>query len=509
MPWKVLPPQLKPPSAPFFFAEFGDDNVRVKGRPRCFFGHRIQTSRAKNEGIFAEWIWDGKRLTARNDRFGFCPIFLYHKENQIGISQSVATLIGQGADASLDYPALAVALRMGQFVGEDTAFKYIRALPPSAGVVWEAGRLQLSGGYEFPSVNRNIDRMEAAHTYLELFHKGIQRRLPVDEDIAVPLTGGRDSRHILFELVRSGIRPKFCVTVKMYPADVTTAALVCETLQLDHLVVEQPSNPFNAEVEKNWLTNLGVDEGSYPLALREALVQRGVSTIYDGIGGDMLSAGLFLDRSVCDLFARGRTNDIAKQILSPEEEAIIGRILPSQLSNKCSFDLAIERIATELERHIRAHNPVTSFYFWNRTRRKIALIPYALLSAVPNVFAPYLDHDLFDFLFSLPAELFMDHSFHTETINLGFPQWAHIPFEDKAMKDYDFSSLYAQFARTFSRHLLFRCSPKFVQTKSLYACCFRSLTSASFAASSQWYFRRATWLQQLGVLAEHRRDVGY
>jgi hypothetical protein len=39
-----------------------------------------------------------------------------------------------------------------------------------------------------------------------------------------------------------------------------------------------------------------------------------------------------------------------------------------------------------------------------------------------------LDHELFDFLASLPAELLIDRRFHTDTIHRMHPEFADIPF---------------------------------------------------------------------------------
>jgi len=48
----------------------------------------------------------------------------------------------------------------------------------------------------------------------------VQRRLPAgDERVIVPLSGGRDSRHVLFELVAQRCRPIETVTIHHYPAE--------------------------------------------------------------------------------------------------------------------------------------------------------------------------------------------------------------------------------------------------------------------------------------------------
>jgi hypothetical protein len=47
------------------------------------------------------------------------------------------------------------------------------------------------------------------------------------------------------------------------------------------------------------------------------------------------------------------------------------------------------------------------------------------------VIAPYLEPELYDFLASLPAEMLLDHAFHTDTISRTYPEYADIPYEKK------------------------------------------------------------------------------
>ena len=119
----------------FFHAKNLDGQVHTKGRASCLLGHRIAAD--PDDGIFAEWQWDGERLTAKNGRYGFYPVYYYARNKEFVLSPTIKRILESGADASLDYPALAVFLRLGFFIGEDTPFKHIKALPPSADLRWQ------------------------------------------------------------------------------------------------------------------------------------------------------------------------------------------------------------------------------------------------------------------------------------------------------------------------------------------------------------------------------------
>ena len=62
---------------------------------------------------------------------------------------------------------------------------------------------------------------------------------------------------------------------------------------------------------------------------------------------------------------------------------------------------------------------------------------------------PYMETEVYDFLSSIPAEMFLDHQFHTEAISFAFPKYAHLPYELKtAPLNFDI-----KYFRNFSREI--------------------------------------------------------
>ena len=129
------------------------------------------------------------------------------------------------------------------------------------------------------------------------------------DDAAVPLSGGRDSRHILLELCRAGRPPRLAVTMRHYPPfsdeDAVVATEVARAAGVPHVVLPQGGDRFAAEIEKNRRTGFCADEHAWMLPLAAYLRGR-VRYAYDGIGGDVLSAGLFLTPERVALAEAGR-----------------------------------------------------------------------------------------------------------------------------------------------------------------------------------------------------------
>ena len=411
----------------FFHVRFDGDRYLTSGISSCFLGHCVERPDAPHDGIFSQWKWDGEQLTIGNDRYGILPLYYFAIQNEICVSPSLPTLIERGAPGDLDNEALAVFFRLGYFLGESTPFRAIRALPPRVQFTWNKDGVSCVA--EYPRVGwSDLSRDKAIEAYAELFSASVRRRIP-DDSNGVLLSGGRDSRHILLELCRQG-RPPNLVGI----ADIATstdrdvAQFVAESLSIPHRCVPQ-SRPSLAAMRRNmYETNFCADEHSWLLDLRDDLTDK-TPCLWDGLAGDVLSAGLFLDEARLKLYRAGSLPKLASLLIDGEEKYLKSLLRPSYYK-LVSNEIALESITAELGRHTEAPNPVGSFIFWNRTRREIALSPFGLFRRF-KVYVPYLDHELFDFLASLPAEMLLDHKFHDDTIARTYPEWAHLPYSRK------------------------------------------------------------------------------
>lgn len=84
-------------------------------------------------------------------------------------------------------------------------------------------------------------------------------------------------------------------------------------------------------------------DASWILTLADAL-EADVDLIYDGIGGDVLSAGLFLTAERLQLFRSGRLRDLADALLHDKREA---PVFTGQARGLLRRSVAIERCVRE------------------------------------------------------------------------------------------------------------------------------------------------------------------
>jgi asparagine synthase (glutamine-hydrolysing) len=324
--------------------------------------------------------------------------------------------------SGFNYEALAVFLRLGFFLGDETAWANRRiAAPPGMN---DVARTTLWDTPQPVATVRDRTRSELVDTYTELFREAVSRWLPA-EPFALPISGGADSRHILLELVRQGCPPQWTLTAQSnafnFYQDVASARVISEYVSVPHRTVPVRLS-YEAELEKNELTDFQADEHGWVPPLARALQEVTIES-FDGIGGGVLSAGSFLSPERLKLATD--PEQLAEHLMGSEES--LRRVLAPDFYELVPRDIAKSAIVAEYERWRHEANPIGAFFFRNRTRREIALQPFTLMYPTA-MHTPYLDPDLVSFLRTIPAEELVGHTLHREVIHTAFPDSRHVPF---------------------------------------------------------------------------------
>lgn len=412
----------------FFRARSTSDGIVVDGDPECRRGDAV---------IFAGWEWDGERLVAEVDRYGMYPMFVRLTDNGIELSHSLAHLVATGGTGDFNFDALAVFIRIGWFVGEDTPFRDIEVLPPGGRLEWRAGRVtRTTPAYPIPD-RLEISFEDAVVRYVELFRAAVRRSLEsVEGPVVVPLSGGKDSRHVLGELSAAGVESLRTLTFQQLPwqeqnLDTGIATAVAHRLGVPHSIIRQPLGGVGPELRKNVWSHFCSDEHLHYVVLRDRLSAES-ATIFDGIGGDTLSESKDRGMRPVELMEQGRFDEAAELELGPP--GYFDRFISSEYSPLMLRDVALHKVSDEMRRHAAAANPWNSWRFWSRTRREVGTAPFGILCEF-HTKAPYLDPSLFDFLASLPARLTMESSrLHSATIRRALPDLVDIPFDHERRK---------------------------------------------------------------------------
>ncbi|MCB1389029.1 MAG: hypothetical protein KDK12_07815 [Rhodobacteraceae bacterium] len=421
--------------APYLFIDGDGARTQVAGSPAAMVGHRMRVpGDARPRGLWGEWAWDGETLRAAVDPLGYFSLFVYRKGGQVGISPSILQLLAAGADPEIDPVAMAVFHRVGFFVGGDTPFRHISVLPPDGRLEWRAGSGAITGGPAAPRV-QEVSREQAVEGFIELPRAAIRRFLKGwDGPIALPLSGGRDSRHILLEMAAQGRKPDTCLTFhhggSILNAEVQAARAVAQRVGVRHTILGHPRYRLRDSLRGLLMTQLCADEHAQMMPMHDFLRGTGFAAV-DGIGGDILTnpddwAAGFMERARrgdYEGIARGMAEGHGGVIARPGHAGGAGAWLSPDLEAA-----AIERIAAAVRAYDDAPDPYQAFWFWHRTRREISFVSTAVMGGAAMVFCPYLDPDFVDFGLSLPWSVTCDQKLHDDAIFRAYPAYADIPF---------------------------------------------------------------------------------
>lgn len=488
------------PHEPYFHVKHVGNQFETRGATAGHLGHEIQGADARaGEGLFAKWQWDGTTLHAQVDECGFYPLYYYTTDTECAISPSIPMLLRLGAPSELDYAALSVFMRIGWFVGADTPFRSIRAFLPNGSLTWSAKGTHVTGAIPLGK-SSHLSRSEGIDGYIQLFRAALRRRLPKDDNFTVLLTGGRDSRHQLYELCLAGHKPKTAHTIGEYIVasndEMVAAAAVAQATQVQHIIINQTQSPFALEVRNNLATNFCANEHSWLWPLADHLRGK-FKTIYDGLGGSIFDRGFQLTETRLNLCDAGRLHELADDLMIKENTL---SMLSHTLKTQCPRELAISRLTDELRIHADTPNPIDSFLFWTRTRRSSVLSSYRVLDASHTVLCPFIDLALVNHLASLPGRMMLDHNFHDETIHRAFPQYAHIPFGPKGGPLKMRWSQARQLTGELSALLCTRLGSQFVRHTYLIPRMLRCLVDKSYSKSILWIGLNSLYFLQLETL---------
>ncbi len=423
--------------------EFGTRTIIIKktaqglkatGDLNAFMGYKLGDKDGYH-GVFAQWDFHDGRLEFINDEFGFFPIYYYQDDEVFAISNAPLELLKISKVKELDVSSMSIFLRMEMYLGDMTPFKGIKVLPPGLTLTYDENGLSMVQDHLAKEGERSdISVEDARKKFAELFQKAIEKYKDAGfKKIGVPLSGGRDSRHILFALNKADIDVHSALTTYAQAPkpdqDAIVASEVTKAVGVNHVLFDQPAISLEQELEKNRIANFIALHHSWIVPIARYLEENEFDVIFDGLCGGTLSAGEFLTKERYDLYKQGKFEEIADEVLG--DDGYLEKMIGEENYKIYNRDLAIKTFAAELEKHKNSDNPIAQFSLWNMSRRSGGASSWMILHRKTHVIAPFLDPEVYEFLTSLPPEYFLDYSFHTKAIAEYYPEFAHLPYENK------------------------------------------------------------------------------
>ena len=421
--------------------------------PACF---------ARLNGMFALAIWDGRRqeLVLARDRFGVKPLYYAHALGGIVFASEMQTLLGAGVPSSLDVNAVHAYLSFLSVPEPDTIVTGIKKVPPGSFMRIGANGVDVQAFWRL-DVHSDWEggEADAAAAVREHLTRAVSRQTFADVPVGAFLSGGVDSSAIVSLMVQSG-RPPACVHSIGFGArdrryervadDLGFATQLAGDLNLPQhtTILEAPDRDLLPKLVR-YLDEPIADPAIIPTYQICAAARQYTKVLLSGMGADELFAG-YRRHSTSQLLAQyGRLPAAARQVIAAGVRALpsagampfstsvrhaqklmrIARdsssesyvqactwIDPSAKDALYSPSLRAAVNGSQAERRHRAtmaevdsSDPVTRMLYLD-TRlylpsHNLNYTDKMSMAASVEVRVPFLDNDLVDLAFRLPASL--------------------------------------------------------------------------------------------------------
>lgn len=163
----------------------------------------------KLNGFFAFCIYDKQEqiFFLARDRYGVKPLLYLMDEDKFLFASEMKSILSYGIEKDLDWESLYGYMQLNYIPAPDTIFKNVKKLMPGNFIKVARGQFSISTYYSIPVSDNNkneaISYENAKPTFKNLLEKSVERRLVADVPLGAFLSGGIDSSVI------TGIASKF------------------------------------------------------------------------------------------------------------------------------------------------------------------------------------------------------------------------------------------------------------------------------------------------------------
>ena len=252
-------------------------------------------------GMFSFSLWDSekKQLFLARDRFGIKPLFYAMINGLFFFSSEIKSILQyDGYKPRVNYNVLTNFLEFSYSnTLHNTFFKDIRKLPPAHMMIVSENGISLERYWNITYNVNNASEDYLANKLLTSLKSSVEKRLISDVPVGVYLSGGLDSSSIvgLMAQLTSDINT-FSVGFGDYgESELEYSRLISEEFNTNHheIIVEPDSIDLNEVLLKLiWFSDEPlVDFAMIPIYLMSRKAKRDITTVLTGEGGDETQGG--------------------------------------------------------------------------------------------------------------------------------------------------------------------------------------------------------------------------
>jgi asparagine synthase (glutamine-hydrolysing) len=412
------------------------------------------------DGMFAFAIWDEKeeKLFAARDRFGEKPFYYYEDEGNFIFASEMKALWAIGVEKKINNKMLLNYITLGHVQNcidkEQTFFDDIYSLPPSHYLTYEPSSTQLSKITRYWSLNKEmkieIAADDAIEKFTELFNTSVKRRLRSDVVLGTSLSGGLDSSAIAYTINQlqknnsSNSAGKLQTFSAVFPAFENDESGYIQLVSSNLNMINHQAQPSALDLINDFEKLCYHQEEPFQSSgifaqykVFELAQKNGVKALLDGQGADEILAGYprYIHWFLQEVLSRNKlgATQIERKAFRKNNQPfrwdfknIIAAFLPSHAAmqlekieyRKTISHPDISEDFLSLLKHqewVGIHKPIVTklndMLHFNITEMGLEeLLRFADRNSMAHgceVRLPFLNHELVEFVFSLPSQLKM------------------------------------------------------------------------------------------------------
>jgi asparagine synthase (glutamine-hydrolysing) len=393
-------------------------------------------------GRFAISLWQKKekKLHLMTDRYGFAH--LYYSVNAAKIffaSEYKAFIWHQDVSRNVDEEGLADFMTLGYCAADRTLLQDVKLVSPGSVITFEADKAAAPRRYWDYSFHSEDDPLGTEEDYIEQFYEklrtAVKRQTDSAKTMAIPLSGGLDSRTLAGMVEALGFPGRIETFSYGNPLalDVVYGKKIANILGFNHSYMPIESTYLRDHAEQFvWLMDGSVNcLNAHMLLTHPYIRSHDIGTVVSGFFGDIICGSVaWID----PMAIRGRTDD---EEIFRHHYALHANIMnDAEMENYARKDF-YERTKGSTFGTLRTRYfacPSKSRYYrlryfgtHERQRRYTSFNLY-VFDPVAEVVAPFLDNDFVEFAYHMPPTLSIYQNIYLKMIVKHLPKVASVPY---------------------------------------------------------------------------------
>ena len=249
------------------------------------------------DGMFAIALFDANRrkLILTRDHVGIKPLYIWQSGQELAFASEVKALLATGRfEAELNLDSLHFLTNIRFIPGERTLFRGVRMLPPATTLVREGGTIREQRYWQPPAnPDTSIRRPEeCSEQTRNLLKKAVNKQMVSDVPLGLYLSGGMDSSSIV--AMAAGEKSNRIQTYSLgfnEPTDeLADSRQVAETFGTEHHETSIDFDALSVFPKVTWHVE-EPKENAIQLYLLSRYASQHVKVALSGLGGDELFGG--------------------------------------------------------------------------------------------------------------------------------------------------------------------------------------------------------------------------